>query len=479
MQTGDTALIILLAPFLGALLCLFIKNLRWCGRIAATACWVSFASSLICFLPLFLDESSKILELFPGLICDRLSAAFLTLTTFVVSASITQAGFFFTSEKSELNTKHVQLFYSFSLLFLLSMVAVFICDNLGALWISVEATSLLSAGLVYYSRSKHAVEATWKYLIICSVGIAFALLGTIFLFASSQFGAIDGGSLSAEALSQAAAHLQPFYLKLGFIFCLVGYGTKAGIFPLHSWLPDAHSEAPAPASAMLSAGLLNCALYAIWKVLKITQGSDCSILCRQETIWAGTVTVLAASLFLVKQHGLKRLWAYSSMENVGIMLIAIGFGAAPLFFLQALNHSLVKVSLFCLSGNIIQVCGSKELSELSGVLKKAPLDGVLMILGALAVTGTPPFGTFISEWLLLSHSVEQKEWFVAGIVLVALTIAFISVSYHIGRVLVGNPSAHTLPDKLSIKNSIVPSLLTVLSLVLGVTICPVVLRFFQ
>ena len=477
MSLNIPSIILVIAPLAGAFICIFTNKIKWCSLAAACFSWISFAAATNIFVP-FLLSSNTVYEFFPGLFCDRLSASFILLTTFVVSTSLTQAGLFFASEKSVSQEGHVKLFYIFSLLFLLSMIAVFVCDNLGALWISVEATSLLSAGLVYYSRSKHAVEATWKYLIICSVGIAFALLGTIFLFASSQFGAVDGGSLSAKVLSEVSTRLEPFYLKLGFIFCLVGYGTKAGIFPLHSWLPDAHSEAPAPASAMLSAGLLNCALFAIWKILKITQGGNCSHLCQQESLWAGTITVLAASLFLFKEHGLKRLLAYSSIENVGLMLVAIGMGSAPLFFLQALNHSLVKVSLFCLSGNIIQVCGSKELSEISGVLKKLPLNGVLLLLGALAVTGSPPFGTFISEWLLLTRCIDQKEWLVAGAILLALTIAFISVCFHTGRILVGGSSIQESKSQ-SINNSIIPTLLMTVSLLLGFIVTPQLLRYFQ
>lgn len=462
-------------PFLGAIICICFAKNRLSGAVAIGSCLMSLISLAVALVP-FLLGTDAIIRLSYGLLCDKLQALFLLLTSLVVTLALWQSSFFFENELKHENTnqKHISWFYSFSLLFLLSMMFVFVCDNLGALWISVEATSLLSAGLVYFSRSKHAVEATWKYLIICSVGIAFALLGTIFIFSSSQYGAVAGGSLCASQLKLVSQNLQPLLLKLGFIFCLVGYGTKAGVFPLHSWLPDAHSEAPAPASAMLSASLLNCALYAIYRILDLTSNSACGKSCHEVCLWAGVITVIAAALFLVKQHGLKRLWAYSSIENVGLMMVAIGFGCAPIFFLQALNHSIVKVSLFCTAGNIIQLFGTKEIAHINGLLKRSPLDAILLLAGAMAVTGTPPFGTFISEWMLLSMSFERHYILVAVLVLVALTIAFVAISYHVGRTLVGGKQ-ESGSSVISVKYSIIPSLLILLSISLCFLIRPDIL----
>ncbi|MDX2108325.1 MAG: proton-conducting transporter membrane subunit [Candidatus Melainabacteria bacterium] len=464
-----------LIPLLGAIVCVSFQSSRYSGKIAAGSCLLTFVFLSISLFP-FLSDFKSVILLPLGLRCEKLQALFLLLTSLVVTLALMQSDIYFEKELKQENTnqKHIAWFYFFSLLFLLSMMFVFVCDNLGALWISIEATSLLSAGLVYFSRSKHAVEATWKYLIICSVGIAFALLGTIFIFSSSQYGAIEGGSLYASQLKAVSESLQPLLLKLGFIFCLVGYGTKAGVFPLHSWLPDAHSEAPAPASAMLSASLLNCALYAIYRILDLTTNSACGKSCHEVCLWAGVITVIAAALFLVKQHGLKRLWAYSSIENVGLMMVAIGFGSAPIFFLQALNHSIVKVSLFCTAGNIIQIFGTKEISHINGLLRRSPLDAVLLLAGAMAVTGTPPFGTFISEWMLLSLSFERRDILVAVLILIALTIAFVAVSYHVGRTLVGG-KIELLSDAVSVKNSVIPSLLILASVALCFLIRPDIL----
>ena len=394
------------------------------------------------------------------------------LTACVVACATTHAHQFFQKElqgKLRPLPTHIRLFYACSALFGAAMTTVLLCDNLGYLWISVEATTLLSAPLVYFNRTRHSLEATWKYLIICSVGIAFALLGTILIFSSSQHTSTAEGTLSLQSLIQLAPQLHYPLFKLGFIFSFLGYGTKAGIFPLHSWLPDAHSEAPAPASAMLSGALLNTALFAIWRLCQIDAachaGTSFALnLC----LWAGTITVVAASLFLVRQHGLKRLWAYSSIENVGIMLVAIGLASPGLFFLQAVNHSFAKVALFLVSGNIIQTTGGKTLSDLRGVLRFSPAWGILLALAACAVTGVPPFGAFISEWLILTTSAASNQWLVILLLLAGISLSFIAVSIHVSRILLGNP-IHVPECKVSLASSLIPSVLIGVLIVLGIT----------
>jgi hydrogenase-4 component F len=400
------------------------------------------------------------------------------LTAFVTACAMSHAKVFFEVEDARPGAPHQfdheRIFYACAALFLLAMNFVFISDNLGFLWISIEATTLSSAALIYYGRTKHTLEATWKYLVVCSVGIAFALFGTILLFASSQHGAIAHGSLNLSELVAHADALEFRLLRLGYIFCLVGYGTKAGIFPLHSWLPDAHSEAPAPASAILSGALLNCALFAIWRLSQLVSASHHEALATTLPLGLGTVTALAASLFLIHQHGIKRLWAYSSIENVGIMLVAIGLGSGPLFFLQALNHSIAKVALFLLAGNIIQSTGTKNLSEIRGLLQCAPSWAVLLAMAAFAVTGAPPSGAFLSELLILMQAMEQRQFIVVVALLVALCISFIAVSFHVGRIILGSEKPNFA--RLSpLPTSVVPAILVVMSLLCGLTALPILL----
>jgi hydrogenase-4 component F len=405
---------------------------------------------------------------------NRVGAYFLILTNVVVACSLSHAYAFFSRERAlgrGEDAQHESIFYAAAACFLLAMSFVFICDNLGFLWVSIEATTLFSAALVYYSRDKHSLEATWKYLIVCSVGIAFALLGTVLIFASSQHGATPTGSLNIRVLIAHADALQPKLLQLGYIFCLLGYGTKAGVVPLHSWLPDAHSEAPAPASAMLSGALLNCALFAIWRITELINTTPHhSISTSLPVVW-GALTALVASLVLVHQSGIKRLWAYSSIENVGIMLVAIGFGSPLLFFLQALNHSVAKVSLFLLSGNIIQTSGTKDLAQIRGVLKTAPVWGILFAISAAAVTGAPPFGAFICEWIILSKGADAHNWLAVIVLIVALTLSFIAVSVHVGKILLGTPKKPLIAGN-SLTTSFIPAMLCLCALLLGITFIP-------
>jgi hydrogenase-4 component F len=473
----ETLGIISIVPLAVAAIAFLVRNKNHLRNILPVLFWLHLAVIGYVALPLLNNRSTPLI-LSADFGIDYISALFLALTAFVTACALTHARVFFEVEDARApltyNFEHERIFYACAALFLAAMNFVFISDNLGFLWISIEATTLSSAALIYFGRTKHTLEATWKYLVVCSVGIAFALLGTILIFASSQHGAVAEGSLNLRELMAHADALEFRLLRLGFIFCLVGYGTKAGVFPLHSWLPDAHSEAPAPASAILSGALLNCALFAIWRLYQLVCAAHHEALATSLTLSLGTVTALAASFFLIHQHGLKRLWAYSSIENVGIMLIAIGLGSGPLFFLQALNHSIAKVALFLLAGNIIQSTGTKNLSEIRGLLTSAPSWAVLLAIAALAVTGAPPCGAFLSELLILLRAVEQKQFIVVAACFVALGISFIAVGIHICRILFGAETRNFAKFK-SVSTSFVPALLVVLSLLCGITALPIFL----
>lgn len=463
--------LIALIPFLVAIALCLVKDVKLAGRLVSVVCWIQVALVLVAAWPL---HSIEAIVLSPDFTLTRIDAAFILLTAAVGACALTHGCLFFEHESKGANppaSGDVRLNYACSMFFLLAMFTVFWCKNLGYLWICVESTTLMSAPLVYFSRTKHALEATWKYLIICSVGISFALLGTLFIFASSQHGAIIGGSLNIQELVDAANNLDFKLLRFGFIFCFLGYGTKAGMFPLHSWLPDAHSEAPAPSSALLSGSLLNCALFAIWRVSDILNHSAHKQMCTEVVLWAGTATVIAASFFLIRQYSLKRLFAYSSIENVGVMLVAIGLNSGPLFFLQAINHSIAKVALFLLAGNVIQATHKKNLPQQSGLIASAPAWGVLMVLSVFAATGAPPFGTFISEWLILIKAIESHCYVNAGLLLLGLSLSFIVVCMHVGKVLFGAPNPK-FDYFRPIASSTIPALLVICSLFLGLASNP-------
>ncbi|MBX9693479.1 MAG: hypothetical protein K2Z81_13910 [Cyanobacteria bacterium] len=442
---------------------------RWTKALQPAVVWLHFCVLLAVTWPL-LDGSLALLRLTPDFAIDRLAALFMLLSCGVVGCCLTHAVYYFNSETHEIEERNLRAFYCAASLFLLAMTGVFACDSLGALWIAVELTTLSSAPLVYFDRTKDAVEATWKYLIICSVGIAFALMGTILIFAGSQE-AIDAGSMSIRVLMANGPQLNTQLLHLGVIFCILGYGTKAGMFPLHNWLPDAHSEAPAPASAMLSGGLLNCALFAIWRVTQILTAAQQSRTITDIVIFMGAVTALAASLMLLRQQSVKRMWAYSSIENVGIMLVAIGLGSGTLFFLQALNHSVAKVALFLITGNIVQASGTKRLNRLHGVVMTAPVWAAILALGTFAVTGAPPFGMFVSELSILVSASSPAYWWVAILLLLAVSVSFIAVCGHTGRIICGTAMPQFIKAN-QVVSSLIPGFLIFCSFLLGFFIRP-------
>lgn len=407
---------------------------------------------------------------------DGIGAAFTLITTVVAAAAMAQAALLLPAERAaghSVSNRRFCLFYTLSGLFLLAMYSVLLAQHLGYLWIGMEATTLTSAPLVYYHASRRSLEATWKYLMLCSVGIAFALFGTVLLFAAQQTPA-EGGSMALSHLIASAPQLDPRLLRLGYIFCLLGYGTKAGLFPLHNWLPDAHSEAPSPASAMLSGALLNCALVAIWRVSQVVIAAGQPELVRHLLVCAGAATVLAASLILVRQHDLKRLWAYSSMEHVGLLTLAIGIGSAPLFILHAFNHSLVKAALFLLAGSVMHRYGTKALNKLGGLLEAAPVWGLLLVAASFAIAGSPPFGLFLTEWMLLRDTFAAGEPLAAILVIAGLTITFVAISVHMGRVVFGHAPAalRAAPER---RWAFTPALLLVVSLAAGLALAPSVM----
>lgn len=467
------SLIELIATPLMLLLCIWLcRKTQIMTKLAALLFWVQVLIVTYVLSPALLGHSPA-LSISADFTIDRIGALFVVLTQIVVASSMTHAHLYFQQDGAHAPEKQNSLrgFYTCATLLLVAMTGVFFCNSLGFLWVSVEGTTLCSAPLVFYHRNKHALEAAWKYLMICSVGIAFALFGTMFIFASSQHGAVSGGSLNLLDLQSNAPLLQYPLLRLGFLFCLLGYGTKAGVFPLHSWLPDAYAEAPAPASAMLAGGLGNCALFAIWRISQVVNASGHESLTRNAAISAGVLTVLVASIFLIRQHSIKRLFAYSSIENVGLMLTAIGLGSGPLFFLLALNLSATKVALFLVSGNIIQVTGTKSINDIRGLMAINPYWSGLLLLGAFAVTGAPPFGAFAAELILLAAVTQLHMWTVLAVLLVALAVSFLSVIMHVGCMLCGTPKDHAI-SLPSVGSSIIPAALILITLLCGVTALP-------
>ncbi len=468
----NTLLLLAIIPLTIAVLGLFPRAARWLPWTAALLLLVQLPVVVWQALPA-LSRSEPVTG---NLGIDGVGAAFLIITTLVAAAALCQAAWLLPAERPcepQITERRFCLFYTLAGLFVTAMYGVLLAHNLGYLWIAMETTTLISAPLIHYHRSRKSLEATWKYLLLCSVGIAFALFGTIMLVAAQH--ALPGeASMHFGALLERAPQLDPRLLRFAFIFCLLGYGTKAGIFPLHNWLPDAHSEAPAPASAMLSGALLNCALVAIWRLSQVMHAASQEHLVRQLLVPAGAVTVLAAALMLVRQHDLKRMWAYSSVEHVGLLTLAIGIGAGPLFILHAANHSLVKVALFLLAGGILHLYGSKALKQLGGLLTVEPVWGGLLLAASFAIAGSPPFGTFISEWLILRDTLTAGEYLAAGVVVLGLTITCIAILAHVARVVFGHVPAR-VQERPRRAWALVPAVLLALALITGLAVTPPVI----
>ena len=331
--------------------------------------------------------------------------------------------------------------------FLSAMTLVTCTRHLGALWVGIEATTLASAPLIYFHRHQESLEATWKYLIICSVGIALALIGNLLLSLAFAGNGLESANEAADQLSvfqRLARGVAPDspavpWLKAAFIFFLVGYGTKMGLAPLHNWLPDAHSQAPSLVSALLSGALLNCALLGILRGHQILLAAGLGGFSARLLLFFGLLSLGVAAIFIVGQGHYKRLLAYSSVEHMGILALAVGLGGAAAFggMLHAMCHSLTKCMLFLLAGNILARYHTYSSYDVHGLRWTMPVTGALWMGGFLAIVGSPPFGLFVSEFLILKGILQQGQWLVAALYMLALAIIFVGMSVAVLRMFQG------------------------------------------
>jgi len=364
------------------------------------------------------------------------------------------------------------------LLFLATMTLVTLSQHFGLLWASVEATTLVSAPLIYFHRNPRSLEATWKYLMVCSVGIALALPGNFFFaVAGSQGG--TGGLLLSDLIARGP-ELPGAWLKMGFLFFLVGYGTKMGLAPLHTWLPDAHSEAPSSVSALLSGALLNCAFLALLRVTQVMNAANLGSFTRGLFLFFGFFSITLAAVFLLGQRDYKRLLAYSSVEHMGILAVGMGLGpgAAWAVVFHAVNHSLTKGGLFLTAGNILSRYKTKTVSEVTGLLKAMPWSGTLWVAGLLAITGFPPFGTFLSEFAILKEAVAQGRWLTAGAFLLLLALIFMGMSSSFLAMAHGVPPAEKIKPE-SPASFLPPAILLLAVLGLGLYLHPLLMNGFK
>ncbi|HSO18870.1 MAG TPA: proton-conducting transporter membrane subunit, partial [Desulfosarcina sp.] len=303
------------------------------------------------------------------------------------------------------------------------------------MWIAIEATTLASAPLIYTHRSAESLEATWKYVLICSVGIALALLGSVLLALSMDVAGLDA-PLSFSSLTAVAEDMNPLWLKTGFVFILVGYGTKMGLAPMHTWLPDAHSEAPSPASALLSGVLLNCAYLGIFKTSKIMHAAGLADFSGPILIVFGLISIVAAATFILKQIEYKRMLAYSSIENMGIIAFGTGIGGLGAYgaMICLIHHSLIKSSLFLTSGNILLGFGSRLIAQTGSLAKGMPKTFVAFFGGFAGISGFPPFGIFIGELLIIIGAFRTGNHVGVGLFILSLCVIFAGFANNIMKI---------------------------------------------
>jgi hydrogenase-4 component F len=330
--------------------------------------------------------------------------------------------------------------------YVFAMLLVSVSNNLGILWIAVELTTLTSVFLVAYHNSDTSLEAAWKFLMLGSLGLGFALLGTVLLFASAR-GALgeDLPALHWTQFMKHATELHPFTLRLGVVFALIGYGTKAGLAPMHTWKPDAYREAPSPAGVMMAVGMLNAALYCLLRVHLISKAALGPEFSSGLLLTLGLLSVLVAMPFILIQWNLKRLLAYSSIEHVGIMAVGIGLGGEAAAFgalLHMTYHTFAKPVAFFSAGTLAQLHRSSDFAVIGqGTLGRAPIASTLLLLAALFVTGSPPFSLFFSEMLILRAGFLGSHPIATAVFLAALVILFCGFAYQIGRLVLGEQPA--------------------------------------
>ena len=427
-------------------------------RRPAAAAWFNLCGSLLTSATLFWIVRRFVAQ-GPfhqgGFMLDALNVLFLLI---VAVLSLTAALYSVPYMAHELRDGHLtekmipRYFFLFQF-FVLTMILTLMMENLGLLWVAVEATTLVSALLVAFSLNRSSLEAAWKYVMVCSVGIAMALLGTILLYyAQVQAGYTDVQPLGWFALSENAFLFNPALVKLSAMFILIGYGTKAGLAPMHTWLPDAHSQAPTPVSGLLSGALLSVAMYAIARNLAVFNLlPSVGQVTGQLLVGFGLLSIGIAVPFLLLQHDIKRLLAYSSVENIG--LIALGFGlGSPLglygALLHLINNAIGKSALFYVSGELVQQYRTKQILRIRGVIRVMPVFGGMLLALVLAVSGLPPFGTFLSK-LTIIQAMFHDGWWQGLLALLLLAAVFAGMIYYTLKMLFGEPPTNLKPVRLS------------------------------
>src|SRR5215469_12755893 len=473
-QAGGLALAgLLLTPALGALLLASLPSYRLSATLNSLLC----ALTLACAAMLYVHRPAASLYL----LVDDVNTVFLIVTALVgFTTSVFSAGYIAHElQTRRLRSRDLRFYHAMYQVLMLAMNVALVSNNIGLMWVAIEVATLTTVVMVGLYRTNAALEAAWKYFILASVGIAFALFGTILVYMAAQPVVGEGlPGMTWTVLVAHAAHFDPGLLNAAFVFLFLGYGTKVGMAPLHAWLPDAHAEGPTPISAVLSGLLLNVALYAILRFKMLMSLNPGAIATGPLLATVGLISVLFAAFMLYRRRDIKRLFAYSSIEHMGIIVFAFGMGGALANFaglLQMTMHSLTKSAIFFTVGHVAQVKGTQRISDIRGLTESHPMLGWLLVVGVVAIAGMPPLGIFMSEFLIVSSTFARDPLLAVALVL-GLLVAFGALLLRLQGFAFGAPSEGRAP----VKASYLPIFAHLaLVLIAGLYLPPVLVSWFQ
>jgi len=422
-------LLLIIIPFLAGAVAFFIRN-DFVRRRLIVAC-----SGIHLCCALVVGVKGAGVSLGRWFVFDAVGTIFLMITSVLFFGASMYGVSYLADESRQAHSRDERsrtfspeaVFSGCFLLFLSTMTMVIAGQHMAIIWVGIEATTLASAPLLYFHRTKRSLEATWKYLLICSVGIAIALLGVFFLAVAQN----NSSEMFVAAMVNNAATMNVPWLEAAFLLLFVGYGTKMGLAPFHTWLPDAHSEAPSVVSALLSGALLNCAFLGIVRAYQVCAAAGLAAYCRELFVVFGLVSIVCAAVFILGQTDYKRMLAYSSIEHMGIIVLGMGLGAGavPGAIMNMLGHSLTKAGLFFVAGNILSHFKTKKIAAIHGLAAgQTWCLGVLWMGGFLLITGMPPSAIFMGKFLVLKEALSGGHYWVAFVFLAALALVFIGMA---------------------------------------------------
>src|SRR6187401_2722396 len=447
LASFDPVAAVLLIPIGSAALLAALPGYRLTARLNVVASLLTFVSAL----SLFVVEHPQ-----PGpyVLVDDLNIVFIVLNTFVgFTTSIFSASYI----AHELNTgrltpTYLRFYHAMYQTMMFGMNLAFVSNNIGLMWVAVEIATLTTVLMVGIYRTHAALEAAWKYFILGSVGIALALFGTILVYMAARPVVGEGqGGMIWTVLIEHAANFDPALLNVAFVFLFLGYGTKVGLAPLHAWLPDAHAEGPTPISAVLSGLLLNVALYALLRFKILLAANPASIAPGPLMVTMGLLSLIFAAFMLYRRRDIKRLFAYSSIEHMGIIVFAFGMGGPLANFAGLLHmtmHSLTKSAIFFAVGHIAQVKGTQKIADMGGLTVTHPVLGWGLVLGVIAIAGLPPLGIFMSEFLVVSSTFSHQPWLVL-ILVFGILVALGGLFLRVNTIAFGEPRGPTAKAEAS------------------------------